>query len=101
MSAKLTIFIFSAFFLWSSLLAVSHNDSLFKRQEIKISAKSLGKAIVSDEDFIWKITSCQLPNVFIDFAKAKINSSREELCTTFRFAQKSVKHYLLFRVLRN
>ena len=101
MSAKLTIFIFSAFFLGSSLLAVSHHDSLFKRQEIKISAKPIGKSIVSDEDFIWKKSSCQLPNVFIDFAKAKINASREESRTTFRFAQKSVKHYLLFKVLRN
>ena len=99
MRAKLTIFIFSAFFLWSSLLTVSHHDSLFKRQEIKISAKPVGKAIVSDEDFIWGKTSCQLPDIFIGFAKAKINA--EQLCTTFRVAQKSVKHYLLFRVLRN
>ena len=101
MRVKLTIFILSAFLLWSSLLAVSHHNIPSKRQEIKISAEIVGQTIVSDEDFIWKKSSCQLPNVFIDFAKAKINASREESRTTFRFAQKSVKHYLLFKVLRN
>jgi hypothetical protein len=101
MRVKLTIFILSAFLLWSSLLAVSHHNTISKHQEIKISAEIVNKAIVSDEDFIWKKSSYQLYNVLINFAKTKISAGREQLYTTSRFTQKSVKYYLLFRVLRN
>ncbi len=101
MRVKLTIFILSAFLLWSSLLAVGHHNSVSKYREIKISAELVSKAIVSDEDFIWKKSSYQLQSLLIKFAKEKINAGREQLSTTARFTQKSVKYYLLFRVLRN
>lgn len=101
MRVKLTIFILSAFLLWSSLLAVSHHNIVSKHREIKISAELVSKAIVSDEDFIWKKSSYQPHNVLINFAKAKIGAGREQLYTTSHFSQKSVKYYLLFRVLRN
>lgn len=101
MRVKLTIFILSAFLLWSSLLAVSHHNIPSKRQEIKISAEIVGQTIVSDEDFIWKKSSYQLHSLLIKFAKSKINAASELLNTTARFTQKSVKYYLLFRVLRN
>ena len=101
MRVKLTIFILSAFLLWSSLLAVSHHNIVSKHQEIKISAELVSKAIVSDEDFIWKKSSYQLHIVLIKFAKTKINAGREQLYTTSHFTQKSVRYYLLFRVLRN
>ena len=101
MRVKLTIFILSAFLLWSSLLAVGHHNSVSKYREIKISAELVSKAIVSDEDFIWKKTPSQLHSLFVKFAKANINEGPEQLITTSRFTQKSVKYYLLFRVLRN
>jgi len=101
MRVKLTIFILSTFLLWSSLLAVSHHNNLSKHREIKISAEIVSKAIVSDEDFIWKKTSSQLHFLLPKFAKATIDAGREQLKTTSRFAQKSVRYYLLFRVLRN
>ena len=101
MRVKLTIFILSAFLLWSSLLAASHHNILSKHQEIKISADIVSKTIVSDEDFIWKKTSYQLHSPLIKFAKEKINAGREQLSTNTLFTPKSVKYYLLFRVLRN
>jgi hypothetical protein len=101
MRVKLTIFILSAFLLWSSLLAVSHHNNVSKYREIKISAELVSKAIVSDEDFIWKKSSHQLHSLLVKFAKAKISTGRELLNTTSRFTQKSVRYYLLFRVLRN
>jgi hypothetical protein len=101
MRVKLTIFILSVFLLWSSLLAASHHNNLSKRQETKISAEIFGKSIASDEDLIWKKSSDQFHSLLIKFAKAKINAGSERLNTTSRFTQKSVKFYLLFRVLRN
>jgi len=101
MRVKLTIFILSTFLLWSSLLAVSHHNNVSKHREIKISAELVSKAIVADEDFIWKKSSHQLHSLLIKFAKEKINAGREQLRNTTRFTQKSVKYYLLFRVLRN
>ena len=101
MRVKLTIFILSAFLLWSSLLAVSHHNNVSKYREIKISAELVSKAIVSDEDFIWKKSSYQLHSLLLKFAKATIDAGREQLNTTSRFTQKSVRYYLLFRVLRN
>ena len=101
MRVKLTIFILSAFLLWSSLLAVGNHHSISQHREIKISAEIVGKAIVADEDFIWKKSSYQLHNVLINFAKTKIGVAREQLYTASHFAQKSVRYYLLFRVLRN
>ena len=101
MRVKLTIFILSAFLLWSSLLAVGHHNSVSKYREIKISAELVSKAIVSDEDFIWKKSSSQLNLLLPKFAKAKIDADREQIKTTSRFTQTSVRSYLLFRVLRN
>jgi hypothetical protein len=101
MRVKLTIFILSAFLLWSSLLAVSHHNSLSKHQEIKISSELVGKAIVADEDFIWKKSTNQLHTVLKNFATVEINARHEQLNTAFHFPQKFVKYYLLFRVLRN
>ena len=101
MRVKLTIFILSAFLLWSSLLAASHHNILSKRHEIKISAETVSAAIVSDEDFIWKKSSNQFPSLIIKFARAKIDTGCEQLITPSRFTQKPVKYYLLFRVLRN
>ena len=101
MRVKLTIFILSAFLLWSSLLAVGHHNVLSKHHEIKISAEVVNKAIISDEDFIWKKSSSQLHLVLPKFAKATIDAGREQLKTSSRFTQKSVRYHLLFRVLRN
>jgi hypothetical protein len=101
MRVKLTIFILSTFLLWSSLLAVSHHNNISKHQEIKISAELVSKAIVSDDNFIWKKSSYQLHSVLINFAKTKIVAVREQLYTASHFTQKSVRYYLLFRVLRN
>jgi hypothetical protein len=101
MRVKLTIFVLSAFLLWSSLLAVSHHNTVSKHQEIKNSADLVSKTIVSDEDFIWKKSSSQLHLVLPKFAKEKINAGREQLSNVTRFTQQSVKYYLLFRVLRN
>jgi hypothetical protein len=100
MRAKLTIFILSAFLLWTSLPAVSHHSSLSKFQEVQTSDEFV-KAIVSGQDVIWKKSPCHFHNVFIDFAKAKVKGSLERLRTTSPFTQKSVKYYLLFRALRN
>ena len=101
MRVKLTIFVLSGFLLWSSLLAVGHHNSVSKHREIKISAEIVGKAIVSDEDFIWKKSSPQFYLLLSKFAKTKIDAGREQLKTTSRFTQKSVRYYLLFRVLRH
>jgi hypothetical protein len=101
MRVKLTIFILSAFLLWSSLLAISHHTYLSKHREVKISSELATKAIVSDEDFIWKKSSYQLHTVLLNFASANINAWREQLNATSPFTRKSVKYYLLFRVLRN
>ena len=101
MRVKLTIFVLSAFLLWSSLLAVGNHHSISQHREIKISAELVSKAIVSDEDFIWKKIPSQLHLLLVKFAKAKINEGPGQLNTTSRFTQKSVKYYLLFRVLRN
>ena len=98
---KLTIFILSAFLLWSSLLAVGHHNSVSKYREIKISTELVSKAIVSDEDVIWKKSSSQLYLLLPKFAKAKIDAGLEQIKTTSRFTQNSVRYYLLFRVLRN
>jgi len=101
MRVKLTIFILSTFLLWSSLLAVSHHNIISKHQEIKISAELVSKAIFSDDNFIWKKSSYQLFTVLINFAKTQINVGREQSFTSSHFTQKSVRYYLLFRVLRN
>jgi hypothetical protein len=101
MRVKLTIFILSAFLLWSSLLAVSHHNSVSKHREIKVSADLVSKAIVADEDLIWKKSSYQTHSLLIKFSKAIVNAGREQIHTTSRFTQKSVRYYLLFRVLRN
>jgi len=101
MRVKLTIFILSSFLLWSSLLAVSHHNNLSKHEEVKISAELVSKAIVSDDNFIWKKSSYQLHSVLINFAKTKIGAAREQLYSASHFTQKSVRYYLLFRVLRN
>ncbi len=76
------------------------SQHLSKHQEIKIAAELVSKAIVSDEDFIWKKSSYQLHYVLINFAKAKLTLART-IKHNFSFTQKSVKYYLLFRVLRN
>jgi hypothetical protein len=101
MRVKLTIFILSAFLLWSSLLAVSHHNNVSKYREIKISAELVSKAIVADEDFIWKKSSSLLHVVLPKFAKATIDACCDQLKTNSRFTQKSVRYYLLFGVLRN
>jgi hypothetical protein len=100
MRVKLTISILSVFLLWSGLLTASHHNNLSRRQEIKISAEIVGKEIVSGEDFIWK-KSDQLHALLVKFAKTKIDSRIEQSSAPSRFTQKSVRYYLLFRVLRN
>ena len=101
MRVKLTIYILSVFLLWSSLLAVGRHRSISKYQEIKISADVVSKAIVLDEDFIWKKTSFQPHSVLINFGLAKVNARHERLSIVSFFTKQSVKYYLLFRVLRN
>jgi hypothetical protein len=101
MRVKLTIFILSAVVLGSSLLTSGHHPSFSKHPELKASAELVSKAIVPDEDFTWKKKSYQPYTVFLNAAHAKINAGRKHLTATVHFTKRSVKYFLLFRVLRN
>ena len=101
MKAKLTIFVLSVFLLWSSLLAVSHHNNFSKHREIKVATEFVSKAIVPSEDVIWKKSPSQGYTVLINFALANVHAWLEPLDLSTSFTQKSVKYYLLFRVLRN
>jgi hypothetical protein len=101
MKAKLTIFILSAFLLWSSLLTVSHQNHFSKQQEVKIASNVFNETIVSAGDFIWKKTSCHPQSIFKSFVFDSVHAERKHVKIAIRFTKKSVKYFLLFRVLRN
>src|SRR5688572_10562368 len=101
MKVKLTIFILSAFLLWSSLLTISHHDHFSKQREVKIGSEVFTKAIVSEEDFIWKKTSYHPQLIFKSLVSDKVHAERRHVKTAIGFTKKSVKYFLLFRVLRN
>lgn len=101
MRVKLTIFVLSSFLLWSSTLVATHHAKYSNDHEIKIAAKFIGKTTVSDQYFFWKKSTCQGPAVLINFALAKVHTWHDQVKVVSFFTQKSVKYYLLFRVLRN
>lgn len=101
MRVKVTIFILSAVILGSSLLTAGHHPSFSKHHELKISSELVNKAIVTDEDFTWKKKSYQPYTVYLSFASSKLNAGHKHLNTVVKFTKRSVKYFLLFRVLRN
>jgi hypothetical protein len=100
MKVKLTILILSAFLLWSSLLTVCHHNHFSKQKEVKIASEVFTKTIVS-EDFIWKKISYYPQLIFKNFVSDKVHAERKRVKTAISFTKKSVKYFLLFRVLRN
>jgi hypothetical protein len=83
------------------MLVAIHHASYSSDHEIKIAPKFVGKAIVSDKYFFWKKLTCQGSGVLINFAFANVHAWRDQVNVVPFFTQKSVKYYLLFRVLRN
>ncbi|HZB13746.1 MAG TPA: hypothetical protein VE467_11990 [Chryseolinea sp.] len=100
MKVKLTILILSAFLLWSGLLTVSHQNHFSKQKEVKIASEVFTKTIVS-EDFIWKKISYYPQLIFKNFVSDKVHAERKRVETAIGSTKKSVKYFLLFRVLRN
>ena len=101
MKVKLTILILSAFLLWSGLLTVSHHNHFSKQREVKIAPEVLTKTIVLKEGFIWKKNSYYPQLIFKNCVSDKVHAERKHVETAIRFTKKSVKYFLLFRVLRN
>jgi len=101
MRAKLSIYILSAFLLWSSLLAPGHQTFFSKHQELKIACQVIVQAIIADEDFVWKKSTAHVKAVLSNFTFSKIHSWGEMSKAISNFSHKSAHFYLLFKVLRN
>jgi hypothetical protein len=99
MGAKLTIIVLSILFFASSLRVIAPRLSSPKQLEIKTSPE-LGKAIVTVSDLFNKV-SFRVDFVVLDSALAYVRPWRKLIKIGPVFADKSVKLYLLFRVLRN
>lgn len=101
MRVKLSIFVLSAFLLWSSVLTTGYHVRFSKHQELKIACQVINKAILADDDFIWKKLSVHAQTALANFTVSKIQAWLQLPQTVSTFTNKSAKFYLLFRVLRN
>lgn len=100
MRVNLSIFIVTISLLWSSL-SLLHHFHFSRQQEVNVAGPVIQKAIVSDDDLIWKKASTHaLPGfTVLSFRKSPVRAL--ETKTTSFFTQIAVRYYLLFRVLRH
>ncbi|WP_276367982.1 hypothetical protein [Chryseolinea sp. H1M3-3] len=101
MRVKLTIFVLSVFLLGVSLFAPKHRSVFSNHPEVKITTEIVSQAVIMDEDFIWKKSSAHVFYVIVNLTLAKAHASQGVLKTLPYFSAKTVKYYLLYRVLRN